>query len=99
MALPYYNYLLSTYEERERHKIQRKRIRDICDPFDLGDTEFQKLWRISKPMAMYIIEKLLSPVLEPRNADGLEVLQVDIVEVEMKWLGTTKNLFKSNFYF
>lgn len=70
MAVPYYNYLLTIYEERWNRRIERKRIRDVCDPFDLRDSEFQSLWRITKPMALYIVEKLRVD-LEPRNGDGL----------------------------
>ncbi|XP_069355488.1 putative nuclease HARBI1 [Maniola hyperantus] len=72
MAVNFYNYLISLYEEREARKIQRRRIRDVCDPFDLGDREFQSLWRISKPMAHYIVGRL-SEDLEPQTSDGLPV--------------------------
>lgn len=70
MAVPYYNYLLTVYEEREARKIQRKVIRDVCNPFDLRDNEFQSLWRITKPMAIYVIDKLQAD-LEPQNGCGL----------------------------
>ncbi|KAL0879427.1 hypothetical protein ABMA27_003178 [Loxostege sticticalis] len=52
---------------REARKIQRKRIRDVCDPFDVPDTEFQSLWRISKPMAIYVTNRLRVD-LEPHNS-------------------------------
>lgn len=70
MAVPYYSYLLNIYGDRETRKVQRKAIRDVCDPFDLRDSEFQRIWRINKEMAHYIIDKL-KPDLEPQNSQGL----------------------------
>ncbi|XP_063837196.1 putative nuclease HARBI1 [Ostrinia nubilalis] len=72
MSVPYFNSRISIYEARETRKIQRKRIRDICDPFDIDDGEFQHLWRISKPMAIFIIEQIRED-LEPLNAQGIPV--------------------------
>lgn len=70
MAVPYYNYVIAIYEEREARKVQRKFIRDICDPFDTRDSEFQSLWRITEPMAMYVVEKLWAD-LETQSGEGL----------------------------
>ncbi|CAI6360550.1 unnamed protein product [Macrosiphum euphorbiae] len=59
-------------------KIQRRRLRDIYNPFDLREYDFTKLFRISKNLALYIIDKLSNVQrLQRKRKNGLSLqLQV-----------------------
>ncbi|XP_047989602.1 putative nuclease HARBI1 [Leguminivora glycinivorella] len=51
-------YFLLLNEELRQRKIQRKRLRDAHNPFELPDPEFQHLYRINKDMGRYLIGQL-----------------------------------------
>lgn len=61
-------------------KVQRRRLRDIYNPFDLREYDFTKLFRISKNLALYIIDKLSNVQrLQRKRKNGLSLqLQVSI---------------------
>lgn len=89
----YYFYLMMAFvahilvlNELEQHqaiyalKVQRRRLRDIYNPFDLREYDFTKLFRISKNLALYIIDKLSNVQrLQRKRKNGLSLqLQVSI---------------------
>ncbi|XP_029347920.1 putative nuclease HARBI1 [Acyrthosiphon pisum] len=60
-------------------KVQRRRLRDIYNPFDLREYDFTKLFRISKNLALYIIDKLsYVQRLQRKRKNGLS-LQLQVI--------------------
>ncbi|XP_061714622.1 putative nuclease HARBI1 [Cydia pomonella] len=51
-------FFLLLNEEIRQRKIQRRRLRDANNPFELPDPEFQHLYRINKDMGLYLIRQL-----------------------------------------
>ncbi|XP_063363935.1 putative nuclease HARBI1 [Cydia amplana] len=59
-------------EEIRARKIQRARLRDLANPFELPEQEFFHNYRMNKPMAMYLCREL-EDALAPRQQHGLPV--------------------------
>ncbi|XP_063635608.1 putative nuclease HARBI1 isoform X1 [Cydia splendana] len=51
-------FFLLINEEIRQRKLQRRRLRDANNPFELPDQEFQHLYRINKDMGLYLIRQL-----------------------------------------
>jgi hypothetical protein len=59
-------------EEYRQRRINRRRLRDNNNPFELPNTEFQFLYRINKEMGVYLIRQL-EGVLGTASAHGIPV--------------------------
>ncbi|XP_063360725.1 putative nuclease HARBI1 [Cydia amplana] len=57
-------------EEKQQRKIQRRAIRDICNPFDMPNEEFRHIYRVRKELALYLCAELDAD-LKPNHDDGL----------------------------
>lgn len=79
MAGPYIGYILTTHAEKEARMLSRRQIRDACNPFELPDNEFRRIYRMSKDMGLYICGELENQ-LQPKRRDGLPVhIKVDLI--------------------
>ena len=56
------------------HRIERKRFRDRCNPFDIPDEEFISNFRLSKDIVNGIVDRL-SPYLSRTRAYSLTPAQ------------------------
>lgn len=73
MSRPYFFIIASQFIDKNERKIHRRVIRDASNPFHLPDTEFRRLFRVHKEMAVYLCEEL-KDALQPQNSrDGLPV--------------------------
>lgn len=70
-AVQYYWYIKYRRKKtNEARRIERRRLRDQLNPFELRETEFRNLFRISRDMAKDLIDEL-APFLVSKSSCGL----------------------------
>ncbi|XP_061724275.1 putative nuclease HARBI1 [Cydia pomonella] len=70
MARYHFFLAAAAMEEKQNRKLQRRSIRDACNPFDMPDEEFRHIYRVRKELALYLCAELDAD-LKPQHGDGL----------------------------
>ena len=54
MARYHFFLAAAAIEEKQDRKLQRRAIRDACNPFDKPDEELWRIYRVRKELALYV---------------------------------------------
>ena len=66
-----YNVLAVAEEEHledvRQYNIERRRLRDNSNPFEINEVQFRNLFRLSRAMARYVLEAILPRLGQTQN--------------------------------
>lgn len=95
VILSYYYAKRKWYKRQEKLKLIRHRrfLRDISNPFEISDGNFEKLFRMPKCLA----EKLIELMDQPLNAISLKDERTTTIPVHLQVLTALRYLGSGNY--